>query len=366
MVLHVLEALEGGTARHLVDLVRTVTAVEHAVAIPVRRSAGVTDVTAGPAITAAGGQVHLVDMRRAPAHPANARALVELSALVRRLRPAVIHGHSSIGGVLARLLPRHEAAVVYTPNGIARGAAALRVERALGRRTDRFIAVSASEAELAVTKRLVRAERVRTIPNGIDLDYEPPPLEPPLRRRLGIPDDATVVGTVARLVPQKAPEVFVDACAVVARSRPDVHFVLIGSGVRQTELDLALATSDLDGRFHQIPELPEAARAMREFDVFVATSRFEGGPYAPLEAMRARVPVVLTDVVGNRDVIVGGESGLLVPDLDGAAVGRAVVEVLNDDTLRARLVTGGASRLSTVFDVRVMAAATAAAYQELL
>jgi len=366
VVLHVLEALEGGTARHLVDLVRSVDGFRHVVAIPSHRSVGVTDVTAAPAIAEAGGEVRQVDMRRMPAHPANARAFVELAALVRRERPAIVHGHSSIGGVLSRLLPRHGAAVVYTPNGVARSATALRVERVLGRRTDRLIAVSPSEAEFVVRERLARADRVRTIPNGIDLAYEPPPLDPPLRRRCGIPDDAPVVGTVARLVPQKAPEVFVHACAAVARSHPDVHFVLVGSGPLQSELDAAVATSVLAGRFHQISELRDAASALGELDVFVMTSRFEGGPYAPLEAMRAGVPVVLTDVVGNRDVVVPGESGLLAPDGDADAIGRAVACVLGDDAIRTRLVAGATARLAGAFDLRAMAEATASMYRDLL
>ena len=147
-MLHVLEAIEGGTARHLVDLVRTAAGIEHHVAIPWRRVGGLTDTAAAGRMAAAGAVVHVVEMRRSPLRPRNLAALAGLAGLVRRVRPDVVHGHSSMGGALGRVagtaarLPR-----VYTPNGLAQGRAALGVERLLGPLTDRLVATSASEAD---------------------------------------------------------------------------------------------------------------------------------------------------------------------------------------------------------------------------
>jgi glycosyltransferase involved in cell wall biosynthesis len=275
----------------------------------------------------------------------------------------VIHGHSSIGGMLARVAgagrgtPR-----AYTPNGITQVRIGQLMERRLRPLTERFVAVSASEGELAVAMGLIAPDRLVVIPNGIELD-DPSPVD--LRARLGIPGDAPVVGTIARLVPQKAPEDFVAACAAIARARPDAWFVLIGGGELAAPIDAAIAAAGFDGRFRRIDELPGASGALGAFDVFALSSRFEGGPYAPLEAMRAGTAVVLTDVVGSRDAVVDGVSGRLVPVGKPEALAAAVVELLADPVARATLARAGRARVVEHFDVRAMGAALDALYAEL-
>lgn len=366
LVLHVLEALEGGTARHLADVVRTVAGVRHAVVVPPRRSAGVTDTAAVAAMEAAGAAVHRVPMRRAAADPVNAAAVARVRRLVAALHPDVVHGHSSVGGAIARLATwRSPVARVYTPNGIARGRLALHAERALGRRTDVLVAVSPSEARLAASLGLVPAARVAVIPNGIDPDPPPADGAPELRVLVGVPPGTPLVGCVARLVPQKAPEDFVRAAALVAARHPTAHFLLIGTGPLQGAVDREVDAAGLWGRFHQVRFLPNAAACMGQLDVFVLPSRFEGAPYTPLEAMRAGVPVVLTDVVGNRDTVEDGVSGLLVPPGDVAALARTVGTLLADRELAARLGRAGRERVRERFSLAAMASALGDLYARL-
>ena len=115
---------------------------------------------------------------------------------------------------------------------------------------------------------------------------------------------------------------YVRACTLVAAAHPDARFVLIGDGELADLVDREVAAGGFDGRFHHL-RLPSGGEAaMAELDVFVMSSRYEGAAYAPMEAMRARVPVVLTDVVGNRDAVEAGVSGLLVPPDDPATLAR--------------------------------------------
>src|SRR5262249_34673479 len=155
------------------------------------------------------------------------------------------------------------------------------------------------------------------IPNGISLDVVEKPLA--LRTVLGIPADAPVVGTISRLVPQKAPLDFIACCQLVHEIRPDTHFILIGDGPLQDDVDEWLGMWNHGGHFHQVTSMTGAASAAGSFDVFALLSRYEGAPYAPLEAMRAGVPVVVTDVVGSRDTVENGVSGHIVPPGDPAA-----------------------------------------------
>lgn len=358
VVLHVLEAVSSGTSRHVVDLVTHVRDVEHHVALPPRRSVGVSDDTAAVRLRDAGAQVHVVDMRRLPVHPVNAVATGRLAALSRRIRPQVVHGHSAIGGALARALPvaaRH----VYTPHGFAQGREALAVERVLGRRTDVLVAVSESERAFALAHRLVRPDRCQVIPNGVPLDASRTPGR--LRALAGVPEGAPLVGSVGRLDPQKAPFDLLTTWREVAARDPRAWFVLVGDGTLRAQVEAA--ARDLP-RFVLLPHVEDVRACVGDLDVFVLLSRYEGGPYVALEAAHGGVPLVLTDVVGNRDVV-DADSGVLVPFSDPTAAADAVVALLADRTRAAALVEAMRARLADQFDVRVQAARHSELYHRL-
>ena len=363
LVLHVAEAFATGTERHLLDLVRHVDQVEHVLAVP---SYHLVQSTARSAALAeeAGARVELVEMGRSKALHRQGSALVALRRLIRRLHPDVVHGHSSIGGAVARLATiGSPIPLVYTPHGLSRARWAIAAERLLRSRTDRLIAVSQSEREFALAHRMADEHQVLVVPNGIDLT-PPAPLLEPLRSRLGISVDAPLVGCAGRLTWQKAPEIFVSACAILSDRMPDAHFVLIGSGPLQGMVEQAIDETGVGDRFHLIPSLPNAAAAFGELDVYALPSRFEGGPYTPMEAMRAGTPVVVSGVAGNRDLVEHWVSGLIVPQDEPHALATSILTLLTDPDLRQSLVRG-AQRSLDRFEVRTMAAATAEIYQEL-
>ncbi|MEO7556215.1 MAG: glycosyltransferase [Acidimicrobiales bacterium] len=361
VVLHVLEALEGGTARHLVDLVRHTPGVTQHVAIPARRVGGLTDATAATRLADAGAVVHLVDMRRLPCSPVNAKALLDLRRLIRQVQPDVVHAHSSVGGALGRVAAATAGVPsVYTPNGLATGRGALLIERLLGRVTARVVAVSPSEAELVRASRIIAADHIAIIANGIGPDHATP--GPDLRALFGIPTGAQLVGTIARLVAQKAPERFVAVAADVLAARPDSHVVLIGDGPLRSLVTGSKALAPVSARFHHLPALDDAAGVIDQLDVFVLTSRFEGAPYAVMEAMRAAVPVVLTDVVGSRDLVVDGDSGILVTEHDTTAMARAVIALLDDPARIAGLGAAGRRRVAARYAAPNMGASVRELY----
>lgn len=363
--------------RYVLDVVAATEGVEHHVALPRRggvagRSGALADTTAAGRLAADGAAIHVVAMRRNPLHPRNAAAVASVRQVIASVRPQVVHGHSTVGGAVARLAAGVAGVpCAYTPNGLMTSAPAVALERLLGPVTGRFVAVSASEGERAVALGLVPAGRVTVIPNGISLEAADEGKRPAgsdwggLRGRLGLPPGTPLVATVARLAPQKAPEQFVRACAAVNRRRPGVHFLSVGLGPLQRRVDREVGRSGLRGRFHQIAHFPSAATVMGELDVLLLLSRYEGGPYVPLEAMRAGVPVVLSNVVGNRDTVDDGVSGFLVPFGDSEAAAVAVVRLLDDRRLRASVVARASERLHRDFGVALMAQRHAALYAEL-
>jgi glycosyltransferase involved in cell wall biosynthesis len=351
-VVHVLEAVQFGTVRYLRGIVHHVDA-DHVVVLAPEGSGRYFDQSALDAMRADGARIVFVPMRRSPVAPQNALAVARVHRLIRREGPAVVHGHSSIGGAVARAAVAGTGVpAVYTPNGLFPSRSALALERALGRVTQAVIATSPSEAEVVVAERLVPPARVATIPNGVDLEL-PAPIG--LREQLGLAADTPLVGNVGRLASQKAPEVFVRACALAAAAHPDAHFVLIGDGELADLVDREVAAGGFGGRFHVVRMPSGGDAAMAELDVFALSSRYEGAAYAPMEAMRAGVPVVLTDVVGNRDAIEAGVSGLLVPPDDPAGLAAGIGRLLGDPRLRAEIGANGRRRVEEHFDLKVLA-----------
>ena len=363
-VLHVLEALETGCARHVVDVVTNATGTDHVVAVPSeRRGGGVTDRRAVDAMRAAGAEVFAVEMRRAVVSVGNAAAVARVARIAQRRKVDILHGHSGIGGVVARLAAGFVGRpAAYTPNGIARGRLATTVERLVGRATAVFVAVSESEAADARALGLVRHDRIRVIPNGIEL---PGPEPADLRAVLGVEPGTRLVGSMGRVAHQKAPEVVVATFALLAARYPDLTFAYIGDGVDAPAMAAAIASRGIGDRVRWVRSLDGAARYLGDLDVFLLASRFEGGPYAPLEAMRAGTPVVLTDVTGSRDCVADGETGLLVPPEDPAALADAVSSILDDPDRADRIIAAASSALAERFDVAAMGRRLDALYLEL-
>src|SRR5207248_5971785 len=136
---------------------------------------GLTDPAALAELESVGATVHLVAMRRSPLSWNNAAAIPQMRRIIRRKHPDVVHGHSSIGGALARIAALGTGTKrVYTPHGLLPSRTAMAFERALGPTTDVLVASSPSEAERIGCLKLVPPHKLVVIPNGIELEKPPP------------------------------------------------------------------------------------------------------------------------------------------------------------------------------------------------
>ena len=361
-VLHVLEASGFGTGRHLTDLVGATPEVDHvAVLAPrrIRRGDPPTSGTAGR-LRELGARVVEVPMRRLPLHPVNARAAARVRDLTRTLRPDVVHGHASVGGALARLATRGlPVRRLYTPHALLPSRVAMAAERVLAPTGDLVVALSPSEADQVVALGLAERDDVRVIPNGLDLSRPVGAPTADLRARFAL-GDVPVVGFVGRLAPQKAPEHAVQAVARLVADVPDVHLVMLATGPQLAMTERLVDDLGITGRVHLAGFVPGADTLLDQFDVLLSPSRWEGGPYVPLEGMRVGVPVVLSDCVGNREVVEPGVSGerAAVGDVEGFAT--ALARVLADARHADGVVQAAHHRLRERFDLAV----TSRAYLE--
>jgi glycosyltransferase involved in cell wall biosynthesis len=170
--------------------------------------------------------------------------------------------------------------------------------------------------------------------------------------------DGRVVGNVARLVEQKDQRALVEAAPAILERFPDARFVVVGDGPLRAELERRAdgLPFELTGARDDVPEL------LAGFDVFAFPSRFEGLCLAVIEAQAAGVPVVATPVGGIRETVVDGETGLLVPVGDAAALAAAVCRLLEDPELSARLAAEARSRVRERYSVEHMVEQTLRLY----
>jgi glycosyltransferase involved in cell wall biosynthesis len=275
----------------------------------------------------------------------------------------------SLGRIAARRagVPR----VIHTYHGFPfhefqsrlRRAGYIAVERRLGRITDLTLCVGTGVAVEAIRRGLVPPERIRTIgvavPDGPSLASDTRILA---RRALGVAPDATVVGAVGRLTYQKAPEDFLAAMRELGRlRRPDVVGVWVGDGELAERVGRLTRSASgprvvLAGERADIPDILPA------FDVFALPSRYEGLPTAVVEAMMCGIPVVATAVNAVGDVVVPGETGLLVPPHRPELLAEAVNYLLDSPDTAARMATTARERLGTRFNVAALREALVAAY----
>jgi len=298
-----------------------------------------------------------VPMARSLDPRAQARAFRALVAAFCAERFDLVHGHMPISGLLARAAARAAGVprVAYTchgflfnqPGPLWRRGLSLALERAAGRITDTFLTVS--EEEAADARRLRIHPRATAVPNGRDpAVFRPdPPARAALRAELGAGPGDCVVAVVSRLVRHKGHPELLEAM----RAAPD-NTVLWVVGDRlptdhgeTLEPHFARAAAALGPRrLVRLGYRDDVPRVLAAADAFCLPSHFEGLPMSVIEAMLTGLPVVATDIRGPREMVVGGETGLLVPPMRAAPLAEALARLAADPALRVRMGEAGRAR----------------------
>ena len=271
--------------------------------------------------------------------------------LCRLLSPDVVHTHSDRPDVLdAPVARRLGIPTVTTLHGSSRMGGKASVYEWIQLRTlRRFSAIIVVSQPLVaeVGQYGVAPDRVHLIPNachprGKSLGRDA------ARHALGVPADVPLIGWVGRLIPVKAPELFVDALAQL-RSSP-WHAVVVGDGPCRAATEALAHAHGLADRMTFVGTLPNAAPYFDAFDVFVLSSRSEGTPITVLEAMAARVPIVATGVGGVREMLDETDAVVVEPANPKALAG-AIESVLSSRRARYDWTARAAARLNARYSI---------------
>lgn len=292
--------------------------------------------------------------------------LLRLVRLIKRRRVSLIHAHEfamNTYGSLASAIARIPAiSTVHGKNYYWQRWRRRIAYRFVAKRS-RMVAVSEDIRRFLVSRVGINDNEISTIYNGVDIDpYRlTSGARHAVRQELGINDYQPVIGTVGNLYPVKGHSYLLEAAARVTETFPDAMFVIAGRGellkqLHKTAGELALKTNVRFLGFRE--DIPALLQAM---DIFVLPSLSEGLPISMLEAMAAGKPVVATDVGGNPEVVIDGQTGLLAPAAHADALADKILLLLRNPDLMYRLGKAGANRVEREFAVDGMVAK----YQEL-
>jgi glycosyltransferase involved in cell wall biosynthesis len=306
----------------------------------------------------------------------DARGVAELTAHLTGGSFDLVHTHSAKAGALGRVAARRAGvpAVVHSIHGFPfhefqsplRRRSYLAIERRLARITDYFLTDGTFVAAEAVRLKIAQPDRIRAIASPVDDDI--PVASQTNRRRariaLGIPPGVKVIGTAARLDPQKAPLDLVRAVAGLPRT--DVRLVFLGDGELRSQTEQLIDRLGIGHRCVLAGERADATDLLPAFDVFALSSLYEGLPCAAVEAMKCGVPVVATAVNSVPEVVVPGRTGLLARPGDPASLGRALSYLLDHPADGARMARAARAHIGDRFSQSVIGEDLVEAYDTAL
>jgi glycosyltransferase involved in cell wall biosynthesis len=241
------------------------------------------------------------------------------------------------------------------------------LHRWLWQRTDAGIAISEAIRQFVIAVERAPADRIHTIHYGLDPTavQAPPGARAKLCESLTIPANALIVGSVCRLIEQKGLIHGIRGFARIADRVPEAFYVIAGDGLLRGELQTEVRRLDLMDRVHFLGWRNDAHAIMAAFDILLAPSVWEGFGLVFLEAMALNVPILSTRVSAIPEVVVGGETGWLVPPRDADAIAAALLDALTDPATMRERGANGRRRLETLFTAEVMVERTLAVYRGL-
>jgi glycosyltransferase involved in cell wall biosynthesis len=295
-------------------------------------------------------------------------SFVRVAEMMRRENINVVHTHNTdafLTGVLAARMAGVRT-VVHTDHARAfpDRLRYMVAEHLASRVVYRVVGVSEHTTQNLAHYIRVPRRKLVTIPNGVDGAAFRQGCDPAeARAALGLTMHQRVIGTGARLTPQKALHVLIEAVALVAKRVPDVVLVIAGEGPEEAALREAAARFGILESVRFAGYRRDMPRLLAALDVYALSSVWEGLPMAVLEALAAGCPVVSTDVGGVATAVQHEKTGLLVPKGDAAALAVALERALTDESLRCSMVCAGRRAFDQHFSARAMTERYEALYE---
>ena len=291
-----------------------------------------------------------------------------LSRVLRDLAPEIVHAHDP-HAVAAAAVALSIGVGTPRPALVASRRVDFRIRgnsfsRWKYRQVDGFIAASEAIRAMLVEDG-IPGDRIHTVHEGIDVDRVGGVAPANVHAEFWMPTHAPVVGNIGALVPHKGQRYLIDAVPLIMREFPDVRLVIVGEGELRPMLEHQIRELHLEKHVILTGFRTDVLALLKGFDVFVMSSVTEGLGTSLLDAMAAARPIVATTAGGIPEVVIDGETGLLVPPRDAHRMAEAIVGLLGRSEERARMGRAGLARVRERFSAERMVGGTLAVYERL-
>ncbi|MCW8810092.1 MAG: glycosyltransferase family 4 protein [Ignavibacteriaceae bacterium] len=356
-ILYILEATSGGTQKHVIDIAKKIDKSKFQIDIIfsinrnkhfIEESNGIFNMMYGLPIPRGASFSDLINIFR-------------IRKIIKTNNYDIVHCHSTKAGFVGRLaafLSQHPN-VIYSPHGFMfcdtrikfKRHLYLNLEKYLGYLTNKIIAVSGSERDLAIHYQIVPNKKIITLYNSIDpSDYDDFNYRNKVHEKLLNNQSEIILGTVGRLYYQKDPIMLIKSFKVINDRFPNTKLIIVGDGPLEKECIKLINKLNLETKIN-LAGFQKNSRAYYEmFDIFMLSSHYEGLPYSLLEAMMMGIPSVGTDVVGIKDLILDGETGYLVNEGNYLELADAVIKMLENPDLLSIFSTNAKNRAKVNFN----------------
>jgi glycosyltransferase involved in cell wall biosynthesis len=306
------------------------------------------------------------------------RSYRRIKKLLEEIRPDIVHTHSSKAGIIGRWAA-HRAkspAIVHTIHGLAFTASTSRIANAAYRMlekktapiTTKIACVADAMAEQSLRAHIGRPEQYVTVYSGMETQpfLNPPVPRDEMRKRLGLRDEHVVVGTIARLFHLKGHDDLLDLAPQLCAKYPNLRFLWVGDGLLRQSFERRIAEMNFRDRFiltGLVPptEIPQLTGAM---DILVHPSRREGLARAIVQGQLAGAPAIAYDIDGNREGLIDGETGFILPPFDQRMLGEKIAQLVENPERRALMGAAGRAFALGRFDAKVMVDALERVYAD--
>lgn len=302
-----------------------------------------------------------------------------LKKLFREEKYDVVHTHSSKAGIVGRFAAKaaHVPFVAHTIHGLAfhryekfwKNFIYIASERAAAPCGKRIYAVAQAMIDQSLAAGVGKPEQYKVVYSGMELEpFLTSKPDPELRKSLGIPENAVVFATLARLFPLKGYETFIPVAVKLAKEIPGIHYLIIGNGSMMEEIQAQIAQAGLEKRFSFAGLVPpnEVWKYLALSSALVHFSLREGLPRAAVQSLASGKPVIAYALDGTPEVVVPGKTGYLLQpgDRDGAEA--AIREIMANPAHAAELGANGRELVASRFGWRTMSDALLKDYAEQL